>query len=358
MRFEPRTFWLAKDSDYPDEYQDAFALDAERGVAAVADGVADCVFSASWAQILARAVVARPAILADPDEFHGWLTEQRAAWCGGIDFSNIPWFVKPKMVDGAMTTLLWIELTPFNGKDQGGNDIDGNDNLPHSYLLRSFAIGDCCLFHLRGDEQLCSFPIDNSEAFGLYPQVIGSVDRNQNALADFHVCEYECLPGDLLVLTSDALAQWAVNRSEAGETVDWGRFWEMSYELWREEVLALRREQLIRYDDTTLLLLRVVDETATPNVAPDSDKVLTEFEETETETCEEENGPIVAEVVEELLEEELPQMRGEQSSMPAEQEASAEVAEQAPSVLSDASTTEDEMDMERTNQPTTEDTRS
>ena len=50
MRFESKTFWLSKDADFPDEYQDAFAVDAERGVAAIADGVASAIFSARWAR--------------------------------------------------------------------------------------------------------------------------------------------------------------------------------------------------------------------------------------------------------------------------------------------------------------------
>ncbi len=264
MRFESQAYWLAKDAEYPEEYQDAFALDAERGVATVADGVASAVYSGSWARILTRAVVSNPTILEDRDRFHAWLAEHRTAWRGEIDLDNVPWFVKPRICsDGAMTTLLWIQLLPARAQDQSG---DGN-----GYLLRSFAIGDCCLFHLRGREQLRSFPIDNSQAFGLDPKVIRSVDQSQDTLAQFQMREDECLPGDLLVLTSDALAQWAVNCWEAGEPTDWEKFWDMSQDDWCEEILAMRRGKLVRYDDTTLLLLRVVDETDIPKTAGDGD---------------------------------------------------------------------------------------
>ena len=60
MYFQSKTFWLAKDASQAEQYQDAFALDAARGIAAIADGVSSSLFSAPWAKILTEAVVAGP----------------------------------------------------------------------------------------------------------------------------------------------------------------------------------------------------------------------------------------------------------------------------------------------------------
>ncbi len=258
MRFEHRTFWLAKDAQYPDEYQDAFALAPDRGLAAIADGVSSAIFSAAWARILTEAVIAEPPRLDDGAAFVEWLARRRAAWSQGIDARSLPWNVRPKMVLGAMTTLLWVELTP----------PDAADGFPGWYRLRCTAIGDCCLFHVRKGDQLRSFPMDRAESFGLDPCVVGSIDRKQDHLLEFHLIDDACWPGDLLVLATDALAQWAVGRHESGQPVAWENYWDLSPEAFFDEIMALRNENQIRYDDTTLMLLRVVDESLFPAAAP------------------------------------------------------------------------------------------
>ena len=113
--------------------------------------------------------------------------------------------------------------------------------------------------------------------------MIGSIDQKRDHLLEFQAIVDVCLPGDLLVLCTDALAQWALGRSEAGSPVDWESYWEMPVESWQEEIASLRRDRQMRYDDTTLLLLRVVEETAAP-VEPATETI----EAAEVEAAEEE----------------------------------------------------------------------
>lgn len=259
MRFESRTFLLAKDVDEPAQCQDAFALDAERGTASVADGVSSTIFSGPWANILVQSMVQRPRVVDDPEAFRAWLDEQRSAWRGGIDMSRLTWYQRPKMIDGAMSTVLWTELIPTQTADDGHAT---------QYHLRALALGDTCLFHLRGDECLKHFPMEKSADFGLNPAVIGSVDRQADHLLEFNLYEAECPPGDWLVLATDALALWAMTRGESGEPVDWRSYWEMPDDQWREEITGLREANQMRYDDTTLVLLRVIEERPAPVIEP------------------------------------------------------------------------------------------
>ncbi|HJT36658.1 MAG TPA: hypothetical protein VJ783_31840 [Pirellulales bacterium] len=259
MRFESRTFLLAKDVDEPAQCQDAFALDAERGTASVADGVSSTIFSGPWANILVRSMVQSPRVVDDQEAFRAWLDEQRSAWRGGIDMGRLTWYQRPKMIDGAMSTLLWTELTPTQTADDGHAT---------QYHLRALALGDTCLFHLRGDECLKHFPVEKSGDFGLNPAVIGSVDRQADHLLEFNLYEAECPPGDWLVLATDALALWAMTRGESGEPVDWRSYWEMPDDQWRQEITSLREANQMRYDDTTLVLLRVIEERPAPVIEP------------------------------------------------------------------------------------------
>lgn len=301
MRFESRTFWLAKDAESPEQYQDAFDLDARRGVAAIADGVTSGIFSGPWARLLAQAVVAQPPNLEKAEEFYSWLAQLRAEWLAGIDLGRLTWFQRPKMVDGGMTTLLWVELLPpliSNGcaapdadatkiepivdelsvgaensqisgacPDEGAAKIQEpvsaatiDHSAPAAYRLRAHAIGDSFLFHVRAGQVLAMFPFENSAAFHLNPAVIGSLDRQTDHLLQFQMIENDCDLGDLLVLCTDALALWAMTRWEAGDPVDWDRYWDMPPDVWQEEMYSLRRESLMRYDDTTLVLLKVAED--------------------------------------------------------------------------------------------------
>lgn len=261
MRFEARTFWLAKDADEPEQYQDAFELDAERGIAAIADGVSSAIFSGPWARVLTREVVAAPPNLDDSAAFQDWLARNRAAWSSQIDVSKLTWYQRPKMVDGAMTTLLWIELAPVEL---------GENGLAKNYHLRMFAIGDTCMFHLRGGQTLSKFPLESSSEFGLNPAVIASIDRKRDHLLAFKAAEADCLPGDLLVLCTDAIALWAYERAESGEPVAWEDYWELDAGRWRDEIFSLRDAARMRFDDSTLVLLRVIEETPAPAPEPEA----------------------------------------------------------------------------------------
>ncbi len=288
MRFESQAYWLSKDSAYPDEYQDAFRLDSQRGIAAIADGVSSAIFSGPWARILTEATVLDPPQPDDTTTFQAWLSRQRAIWSGQIDQSRLTWRERPKMVDGAMSTLLWIELTPLS---------DDESRTPDGYRLHGHAIGDCCLFHIRDRQLLSSFPMTAAAEFGLNPAVLGSINRKCDHLIEFQVMDGKCYPSDLLVLCSDAIALWAMNRYEAGESVDWEEYWNMPDEVWREEIFAHRVANAMRFDDSTLVLLRPIPETtASPStdddltLSVDRSSVLFEpmagsFETAELENC-------------------------------------------------------------------------
>lgn len=255
MRFEYRTFWLPKDADETAQYQDAFALDAELGRAAIADGVSSAIFSGPWARLLTLAAVAEPPPLDDTAAFQIWLTEKRTAWANGVDTSKLTWYQRPKMIDGAMTTLLWLDLLPAETNQEG---------LATRYRLQTFAIGDTCLFHVRESQPLYWFPLEGSAEFGLNPAVVASVDRRLDHLLEFKARSCECLPGDLLVLATDAIALWAIERQELGEGVEWPRYWQLSDDDWRAEIFALREAKKLRFDDSTLVLLRVIEERPAP----------------------------------------------------------------------------------------------
>ena len=253
MRLDTRLFTLAKDPEQPGAFQDACCVDTENHIVAIADGVSSALFSGPWAAILAEAVVADSPSPTDPAEFGNWLKAQRARWESSIDTTNLAWFQKAKLPTGAFSTLLYARVCPAEESHAGGFG---------GYRLIAFALGDSCLFQIRGGELVRSFPLERSEQFEADPIVLGSVDLKRDHMLQFARLDEMCYPGDELVLCTDAVAEWAVRCYESGDPPVWSDFWQMSEDDWRAGVAWLRQERQMRVDDSTMLLLRVVDEHA------------------------------------------------------------------------------------------------
>jgi hypothetical protein len=257
MLFEHRAFWLPKDVQNPSGYEDAFDVDGVKGVAAICDGVSSTLFSGRWAGILAKAVVADPPNVNDPERLEAWLKGTREAWSRSIDENALAWHQKPKLLDGAGTTLLWVRVTT----------LPGPDRVARPYQLYCYSIGDCCLFHIRGGQILQNFPVQESSRFEENPQVIRSVYKRGEVVA-FEAMETQCNPGDLLMLCTDAIAAWTMRQLETGASLDWEAFWHTSDEQWQQWLMALRQDNQIRYDDSTLVVLRIGGSSAAPSRRP------------------------------------------------------------------------------------------
>ncbi len=251
MPFETRAFVLAKDPQHPEQFQDAFGLNAAGGIAAVADGVSSALFSRQWAQIVTLSVVADPPNPGQKDFFTQWLAERRQEWSAQIDTSGLAWFQKAKLPNGAFSTLLWIRLLPVEEEEAEGFG---------AYRLHGFAIGDSCLFHIRGGETVRSFPIERAKELEANPIVLGSVDLNRDDYLEFHELDVQCYVDDVIVLCTDAIADWALRRAEEGNPPNWNDYWSMTEEQWLAEINELRESRAMRYDDATLVLLRVLAE--------------------------------------------------------------------------------------------------
>ena len=247
MPFDWRVFELAKEPEHPDQNQDAWWLNAQDGLAAIADGVTSGLFSRPWARILTRAAVQDWPDPSNEEDFSAWLVDLRNQWEAEIDTSGLAWYQRAKLREGGFSTLVWLRLLENDGLR------DGREQSP----VEVMAIGDSCLFHIRDDEMLQSFPLDATHAFDSSPLVLGSVDLNRDNQLQFERLEITCRAGDMLVLCTDAVAAWALERHEQGEPVRWSEYWDMSPDAWAAEVCELRMHSKMRYDDATAVLLRI-----------------------------------------------------------------------------------------------------
>ena len=180
MLFDYRAFWLAKDVQKGKQYEDAYRVDDQAGIAAIADGVSSSYHASSWARLLVRSVVEQRPDIRDSESLGPWLAGIRKQWIEPLDLESLPWHQKAKAQQGAAATLLTVELFPVDVR---------NTQAPGDFRLVAYAIGDCCMFHVRNDKVLRVFPIENSQLFENDPLVIGSVNQRKDHLLQFNTLE-------------------------------------------------------------------------------------------------------------------------------------------------------------------------
>ncbi len=154
---------------------------------AVCDGATEGWESRPWAARLASAFIANPP---EPVDFGAWLAAVRREWVAPVASGPVPWYAAMKQEQGSFATLVGIDFR--------------RSRRTTGWAWRAVAVGDSCLFHVRGAVIRAAFPVDKPAGFGNAPALVPSA-------ADARCPEPEWLagraePGDLFLLATDAVA--------------------------------------------------------------------------------------------------------------------------------------------------------
>lgn len=248
----PTSFRIAKGGNRPEECEDAFRVCYSQEVsetlarAAISDGASGAAFAGEWASILVDTFVERPLdILGLSEEaLHGWLSLGQEEWRLEVPWSLIPWHGEAKAKVGAFATLLGVTIKRVS---------DNTDR----FQFETMAVGDSCLFVIRDDRLSFSFPMKESLEFDNNPSLVCSNPANAEDLwQEVQLHSGDCVAGDRLILTSDALACWFLSQCEVGET-PWRTLLALEPSQWDDWVEEQRGAGLMRNDDTTLVIIRV-----------------------------------------------------------------------------------------------------
>jgi hypothetical protein len=245
-----RVFWLPKEGNALDEYEDAFAI-AEHHFA-IADGATESSFAGSWAKSLVDGYITTTPFLQSPpskDFLQEWLEPLQRAWHEQIPWDRLLWFAEQKALDGGFATLLGLSFTSLGGT--------GDFMIPA--IWNAIAVGDSCMFHVRSDVLVAAFPLCRSEEFNNKPPLLSSYpENNRDVWEKIRFANGDCQPNDLFLLSTDALAHWFLAQHEAGEK-PWVTLCNINDQVNFETLVGeLRHERLIHNDDTTLLLIRLL----------------------------------------------------------------------------------------------------
>ena len=196
-------FHRSKTGNTEVEYEDAYAMDSEKGTFAVADGATESSFSNIWAQALVSTFVENPPGFGtnDRDVMKEILQLARAQWYSKIDWNSMPWFQKNKALLGSYSTLLGLQI----------------DIADERKRFRCMTIGDSCMFHVSG-ERMESFPFSDSGDMSNTPRLMWSgrgFANGQSKEVDIPGIEVKygkLRSGDMIILATDAISKWMLSR--------------------------------------------------------------------------------------------------------------------------------------------------
>lgn len=240
-----RSFVLQKEGNSFEECEDTIDFSLESRRFAVSDGATESVYSDFWSQNLVRRFL-QGGVFPEAGNFHEWLEPVQEEWKNQIDWDNLPWFTEQKIEHGAYAAFVGIEFSSRTQLDEGRESL----------FFKAVAVGDCCLFQVRDNQLIHSFPIRESSLFDNHPHLLSSSPNGNPYLKEqaFSMTG-SCLPGDYFILASDAMACWFLAQWEAGE-----KPWE-TLEFLNEQidfevfVMTQRHEGWLKNDDTALMIL-------------------------------------------------------------------------------------------------------
>ncbi|WP_277869291.1 protein phosphatase 2C domain-containing protein [Actinopolymorpha singaporensis] len=191
---------VSPDVPYHDYFEDAV-------IAAMCDGASESMLVEHWAGLLAETALqhASTASFFDAAEsFSDFATDAIVKWRNWLaeylatrsqQGRPLKWYEEAKIPQGAFSTLLVMRVDPTSDD--------------HAASWKAAALGDTCLFHVRDEQVIESFPIQNINEFGNTPMLFGSLNRDVALISERTQFRHGiCEAGDELFIMTDALAAW------------------------------------------------------------------------------------------------------------------------------------------------------
>ncbi|MBP3963032.1 protein phosphatase 2C domain-containing protein [Paenibacillus lignilyticus] len=245
---------MPKAGNRSDEYEDASHssthVHKETTICrfAIADGASESSYAELWANLLVSGYCfGRFGGM----QIHKSVFPLSKAWQKKTNGKNLPWYAQEKLSSGAFSTLAGITFRIARDAESAAFD--------------AMAVGDSCIFHVRGDSMLASFPLSNVDEFLRRPVLISSNTANNAQLKAFvHSWSGTAEAGDEFWLMTDALACWLLTRYKEDRSVIWlihklGGERDFNH-LVHEERRRTHREGrfYLRNDDVTFIRLKLV----------------------------------------------------------------------------------------------------
>lgn len=239
-------FHLSKLGNPAKEYEDSLSFDLKKRRFAIADGASGSTFSDIWARSLTESFVSSGAdLFREKDSvISGLISKSRNQWYDKIDWKALPWFLKNKSISGSYSTFLALQIKKLSG----------------GIKIKSLAIGDSCLFILKGDVIKESFPLKIPVEFGNTPHLMWS-GQGFPVKKDLKVPEPKPVlfssaidSNETILLATDAAAKWIMEETVLALDLFRNHFSSLD-----SRIPKLINEGKIKNDDFTIAMLEFTD---------------------------------------------------------------------------------------------------
>jgi len=236
------------------EYEDAFGFRggtqwvAPRNQSwcrvAIADGATDSWCSGLWAGLLVEEAIQGKL---KPSQFIDRFEQLREQWRRDAIPPDLSWVSEEKARGGGHAAVLSVSVRPQDSSGSPGT-------------WSAWAIGDCCLFHLRSGQLVTSLPYTRPEEFTCSPELLGTATPKDEISLLVSQFEGTWLPGDEFLLATDAMALWCLKQVNDEAKYDKAILDEatrpQSRNKFADWVTQARESGQLRNDDTTLVSLQ------------------------------------------------------------------------------------------------------
>lgn len=250
-------YWVSipKDGNDEKENEDAVALMPGRHQqqltkfrCVVADGATQASFSRLWANILVNNAI-KGYLTPSINKYENVVKQSCEEWNSDIEKLDLSWFAKEKVTRGAFSTFLWIGMNTHKSQDFAN--------------LSAVSIGDTELIIVRNEKVIHAQPLGNSNDFNSSPMLISSKnEKNRDLRPNFS--RVRVVPGDDVILSTDALAKYLLSQYEMGinplvtlEPLIWNE--QDRYSFFKDWITTKRRARVLKNDDSTMVWIHLAN---------------------------------------------------------------------------------------------------
>jgi len=232
---------MPKVGNEENEQEDSFLIDTEKGKFAISDGASSGIYSKLWADLLTKNFIDSEEILSEDSEPQKFLEnivgKSRADWKAKIP-TNLKWPASEKILEGSFATFLALQLRDVNKTSKNWNAI---------------SVGDSCVFKIKDDKIVESFPIREVSEFNNSPSLIASNFDSYKEHIRFTSGTLE--RGETLAFATDSVAKWLFQENDSGENLSM-TLEAISQNHDKQKYFEnLVNNKIIHYDDLTLIVL-------------------------------------------------------------------------------------------------------
>jgi hypothetical protein len=235
---------VPKPGSNSEQCEDSFDFSSKTSTAAVCDGASTAFESRRWARLLTKRFAIEPPHEWTRGELLDWTAWVADDWNKSIPWAKLNLFEEGKASAGSAATLVGLQLEASSERAATGT-------------WRCLAVGDSCLFQVRGSQLVCKLPVEHSADFTSHPPLL-STDRKISAasLGKLVTDGGTWQEGDRFFLLTDAIAQWFLSQYE-NDRAPWELLASSPEPAFETFVHDMQADGLMHKDDVTVFMMGV-----------------------------------------------------------------------------------------------------